>query len=158
MRLARFLNEKWLDDITEYGTVYEVFVNPDRKEIRSMDKTGGYRFIVNHKKKEVYMCSANSYHSTMWDESEVRKRIGIGFDQYTLTGKGFEYIYTGDGITNGRYGSDVMETLGTNYPEKLQKLANQDWKWVKKYLNTDEIIGNINWYLEQHGLPKVKRP
>jgi hypothetical protein len=158
MRLARFLNEKWLDDVQEYGSTYEVFMNPSRKEIRQLDKSGGYRFIVNHKKKEVYMVSANSYHSTMWDESEVRNRIGFSYDSYSYNAKGFDYIYCGDGITNGRYGSDTMETLGTNYPNQLEKLANQDWSWVKKYLNTDEIISNINWYLDQHKLPKVKRP
>ena len=157
MRLQKFLTEKWLDDVTEYGDVYEVFVNPSRKEIAELDRTGGFRFIVNHKLKEVYMCSAYSYHSTMWNESEVHKRIGFYFEQYT-DGKGFDYIYCGDGMKNSRYGSDTMEKLGVMEPEKLEKLANQDWKWVKKYLNTDEIIGNINWYLEQHGMQKVKRP
>ena len=63
-------------------------------------------------------------------------------------GVGLGHIYTGAISTrNDKYDSDEMWRFGSEYGDvwknKINQLYNQDWSWVKRYVDVEKIRGTI---------------
>jgi hypothetical protein len=128
MRLQRYLNEKYFGTVRTFTPPagdYEIFVNPSKKEMReATDEDGGYRYIIDFKRKKVWMWNANAIHMDIFNVVDEIKPD----DDLAL-------LFTGD-FDGKKYNSDTLNM----YDEKDAKaLLNQDWKWVDRYLDAKAI-------------------
>jgi len=134
MRFQKYINEKYLNTVHQkfMNIDAEVFINPSRKELRELiDDTGGYRFILDFKNKNMYAFTMDMFHETFFK----REDFWMTWNQFWTNGKNIDKVFTGavDGINN-RVESDMMIRFGMEsykYKKELQKLLDQNWSWVK---------------------------
>jgi len=104
MKLKDFF-EEWKATIKFLGEVYEIFVNPTRKDLRDIKIASDVaRYIIDFEKKKLYVFSAELMHIA------VAKELGIPYD-FNKKIKGYKFgegyikddmiIYTVSGEAKG---------------------------------------------------------
>jgi hypothetical protein len=156
MRLQRYLNEKYFDSLRDGGI--EVFVNPSKKEIKDAISVSGYgfRFLVDFKKKLVYVWSDKAFHEIVMDWMRKKGNKDIpNFDAYWYSGVEATRFFTGSVDKDGSVHSDHTYFLKnrnkdgqvfTEYKEE-DSLADiilaQDMGWLNKYLNINRLRSSL---------------
>ena len=134
MRLKQYINEL-------YGgpknNRYEILVNPSKKEIMSIDKGSGIRFIADSKDKKVYVWEVyRNTHIEAWN-----KYIKPGDEEDNLAKKGIIL----EGIAEkkgGRYKmveSDQIDAYFGYETDSLKELQKR-FKWVDKYISVTNTL------------------
>lgn len=132
------LLEKYLNTISTSGYSagdYEVFTNPTSKERREVTVASdyrGYRYLLDFKKKKVYIVSSETFHQDLMNELPDLP----DFDSFWHGGKHHDRIFTGD--FSGRHNSDALYAPIYTRAEK-EHLLTLDWSWAKRYV--DDIEG-----------------
>lgn len=140
------LVEKYLDTIKNYaGNEIDIFVNPTKRDMREIKDSYGYRFIIDFYDKKIYMWSAmGAIHA------DIVK--GLGLDRKKMTNGGYKDRYftgTVDWLIP-RIMSDIFEH--GNYDSKhddIQSMLNQDIKWLDKYIDTKELVKELELILKR---------
>jgi hypothetical protein len=117
---------------------YEVFVNPSSKELKELQGTSRYgvRFLINFKTKEIFFFSGDMLHKTFMDNSPDCPR----YREYTMSGKGLDYIFTGTMLSNSYESDNINYFYQENkYKKELKLLLAQDWSWLSKWINVQEV-------------------
>lgn len=135
MRLEAYLNEKYFKRIKgRYGTSFEVFVNPTKKELMEAGAGDyGVRFIADNKYKKLYVWNAlKLIHQEAWESMGFSGHI-IYKDDYML-GQARH-------IGSGRW------LVRSNYEKRMQDQTDYDrfkrFKWVQKYIDIKEFFNKI---------------
>lgn len=109
------LLERYLLGFKNRGHVWEVFENPDQREIKDLPGTQNgkyFRFIADAKNKKVYVFGTDVYHSVTWNEN-IRQETNDSRWMYkdpTLFAGAFE---DGEvlnwGFSDGYYTKDIVD-------------------------------------------------
>jgi hypothetical protein len=151
MRYQRYLNEKFYDGVKVYGTTFEVFKNPTKKELKEVATGYGYRFIIDFKKKDLYIASDDVFHYDMLDKTPLGNEYKLTVEAYWRgDSKTISYIFMGD--TNKqmkRMNSDALIEIAAGKVYKaiplLEELKKHDNTWLRKYgINPKDITDLID--------------
>jgi hypothetical protein len=153
------LLEKYLDTIKHGSQMYDVFINPDKKELRELSKAGGsgYRFIIDFDTKQIYVMSASSMiHYDMFSVIKDIKKITT-WEKYHREAS--SRLFTGDCDENDfkNINSDtfILSFRGMRKEDRLKnlkELRSKDFSWLSKWMNPKEItdiIDNAIYYQEE---------
>jgi hypothetical protein len=122
MKFLQYINEVYLDTFKSpiSGESYEVFKNPDKKEIRDLylkhkNEHSGLRFFIDLKKKDVYLFYGDMLHHV------VREKLKIDTSDWF---KNYPRWLYGEGeFSNGKVG-----ITGISDDVPLEAAG-----WVKQY-------------------------
>ncbi len=116
----RDIDEEWKMTVKGYhkNQTFEIFVNPTKKEVLSIDSEY-VRFIIDIKRKKMYVWNSDLLHL------EASKDLGIDYDNDK------DYAY-GTGF-HKRNGLLVLSTMITDSYTKLKKEITSGNHWSSKY-------------------------
>lgn len=135
MRLKQYLTEKYFKRVKgRYGTSFEVFVNPTKKEL--MEVGGGeygIRFIADDEYKKLYVWNAlKLIHQEAWEAMGFKGHIAYR-DDYMLG--------------QARHIGSGKWLVKSNYEKRMQKQTDYDrfekFKWVQKYIDIKGYFDKI---------------
>jgi len=118
MKLKELL-EEWKATIKYFKWSYDIFVNPDSKEMRELKKEGDVRWIIDFKKKNIYVFSSELVHDLAAEE------LGIPYN-FNQEVKGYNFGGASD-IENGK----IIYTVSGGAKGFKQK-------WLQKYFKVIE--------------------
>ena len=96
----------------------------------------GYRFVINFKTKKFYIFNSETYHHEFWMGLAAQERLPSWSDFWNRKIAN-DYIFTGHvDVGNNRVDTDFF--LPNRNVEDLEKLLDQDWKWVDKYISSQQ--------------------
>lgn len=112
------LNERFVVGFEGRNGYNEIFVNPDRKEIREVASRGeSFRFIGDKEIKSLYVADVNVLHEEMQEE------IGNMKQHY------FD-LFSGVAINEGRYVRIYYDNLNCNIDDEI---LEGEYDWVERY-------------------------
>jgi hypothetical protein len=148
MRLQSYLNEKFFDAMKHNGDIFEIFVNPSKKELKEVIAFSGhgYRFFIDFKKKNFYAWSDVLFHEpAMGKIKELDSSIPT-FHAYWYKFKGSGDYFTGSSTGREVY-SDYIQTVEDM--QTGQQYLDHDWSFLKRYLSPSEFQDLYNMIEEQ---------
>lgn len=162
MRLEQYITEKYVNSIKNKEKVYDMFVNPSKKEIAEIESQSfngeGFRFLIDFKEKKVYMWSTEVIHEKMIEENPSIFPQII-WKEYWSTGLDTDRFMSGH-VESGKVGSDIWRAFeekakrlkGNIAKEGYQRakfynMERNDFSWLAKYdINPNEakkLVTNI---------------
>jgi hypothetical protein len=163
MITAKQILEEYLDRIQTRRGSAEVFINPSKKEmIKDIGKE--IRFLGYAKTKTFYTWNAhNAFHEDMMNALHVHPHrmeiihdgdeIGVPVDLYvgcaTRHGNNYEVddSHPIELLTDKLEWEDDPDRLPM-LVEASQMLFNEDWSWMKRYVDMDEYMISFEWALD----------
>lgn len=144
--LINIINEEFVGEVKYKNGVSKVFKNPTSKDIQDFltsqmnsDMPRDVRFIIDAKKKNVYIFSYNALHHT------VATKVGItdyNAEPVSDENQNFRF-FTGIARVNGSslkiIESDVIDNADYRNisPRTLTNFLKIDWSFAQKYFDTD---------------------
>lgn len=131
MNRIDYLVEKFATGFKHRGHSWEVFENPDRKELDEVAVGGDFRFILDAKYNKVYVFHQDIYHSVTWNEHikpETNDHRWMYKDPTLFAGS----MESGDvmnwGYNDGYYDKSIISAWKTDY-----RYGKHLFSFAKKY-------------------------
>ena len=132
MRLKRYIEEEWATRVDSIKKDVDIFVNPDKKDLREIGKE--CRFIAYNNRKKLYVWDANkSFHYDVYKMLFGNKASMMSFDEC------MEGVAEKQGMKWKMTGSDRYDDWSDEEysPDKMLKW----YSWVNKWINIKEYFG-----------------
>jgi len=143
MKFLSYINEEWVTSVKQYKRLSNIFVNPNSKELKEIEKKswgGQVRFLADFKEKKLYVWSSELIHYTaivaLADENLLSSEDFDIVAKYCVPGIGiiignkikFEEFY--DGATQRQLKNVVWRKkddkwLSRNFTEPFLKTAEK---------------------------------
>ncbi len=138
----KYLREEYADTIKTFTRAgggkfetFDVFKNPDRKEMKEVSVANTIRYIAYYPTKTVYVFSPTILHQS------VQKKLGIktGDDYFNSSD-----LIGGVAVKNGNsWQTDEAHNLEMGGIKHKEEILKKDWKWVEKYIKVSDYLNEM---------------
>lgn len=140
MKFENYLNEKFFNAFNMHGQTHEIFVNPNKREMKEVfklaDRYKSVGFICDLIDDKIYFfVRDNIIHQQAFDHIKPGKKLYK--DSRWLTG---EFQVQGNNVDDVNFGS--MEYFSD--PQVIKEVLDSDWSYFNKWI--PDIDGEIQHF------------
>lgn len=130
-RNVQLIIEKYLSSTKKYGDMIDIFVNPDRSEMKELGDS--IRFIADATGEKVYCWNSTKplIHGDAW--VFLKKEINDNRSLYKSTD-----IITGEWFKEGNRVD--LNALPSLHQDIRRGLAASNWKWLEKWFDISDDL------------------